>query len=497
MGARRVAVRAALLVAAVLAAARASSAQPAGRSTAVVDGDRLRVRQADLAIVQPSARQRGRQPVVDIRARVLNRGPAPAPATRVEAGSSWDEARALANVRALGPGESLEVALELRVPADASGEREFTVALDPDKQAPDPDRSNNLATARATLASEAARLPDLALGEPRAEASADGRVLMVTATVRNQGDRVSPRTDLAVSADGGRAEWTEPPVAVVSSLAAGASQRIALRLHLRRALAAGRHDITLTVDPRQIVRDPDRRNNQGIVQVAIAPPPPPRNADLAIVRARARQRGHQPVVEIRARVRNLGPGRAPATRVEAGSSWNQARALADVRSLGPGETQEVALALPVPEDATGRREFTVSLDPDQRTGDPDTGNNVATARATLAVGRNPPARTSPEGPDNTLRAVLAVLAAAVLVLLLRTANKLRRRREREKVTPQVEARWVDRGLYGQRAELRVAPGESLELSIAVRAGEARSELALPEQATASPGSEPWPARPIR
>lgn len=316
----------------------------------------------DLAIVDARAEQES-DVVRAVRVVVLvrNLGAAIAQPTQVAA-RPRQGAAAQARLRALGPGESQEVILHVRDTAGTAGTEidQIFVAVDPLQQVRESDERNNSRVVPIALAQ---RLPDLVIAGAAARQDDLRRAVQVVATVRNAGSAGVPGADVAVrSPEGARMTRTGP-------LAPGQAQEVALELPLPRD-AARTHEVIITVDPEQRVRESDERNNARRVPIAM----PPRLPDLTVGAVRAEPDDERHVERVVAAVRNDGRGAAPGTEVTARSPWGTQTT--STRSLAPGEVQEVAFELPLRAGAAGTHEVTVVVDPGQRIGESDEGNNV-------------------------------------------------------------------------------------------------------------------------
>ena len=371
----------------------------------------------------PAVRDR----TVEIRVRIENTGNRPAPATLASsAAPEWDTA--VKQVDALDAGATQDVVFVFAIPEGATGSVVFTVRADSGADVEELSEDNNTASIKASLrARPPATSADLVVAGAKGTAEAEDVVL--TASVRNDGEEASPATAVEASSPGWPTRRVDLP-----GIAPGRSESVTFRIPIPDDQREATHDFTLEADPGGLVPgEPTRANNVAIASVLV---PAGGLPDLIVTLA------GEPLVEETAvvvvvQVRNDGAVASPPTTAEASApGWETETQ--DVPALDPDDQRAVELTMSVPENADSTdHELTVTVDPDNDVDEESDANNVTSAGVTI-----------PENGGEGFPLWPVLLGAAALLAVLGLAyvlwNMLRPRRSASTVAAGSEAPLVGR-----------------------------------------------------
>ena len=354
-----------------------------------------------LATTGTSPLDTGSELVIPVR--VENRGNADSPATRVVATApGWDSGEA--DVEEVASGQSRDVSIRLAIPDDQRGTTSvFTLVVDPDGEVDDQDPDNNTLRVRAEIGE--APQPDLQVSAPSHELIDDSRVA-IAVVVTNIGEETSPQTTLVVTGDG----WDETRTPV-GALEPGSDLQLSVELSIPESARGTTSTLDVTATP--VAGEPDTTNNSVRHEVVVESVP-----DLALSVSGDQLVDGGEKLELQARIKNVGSGDAPATRLVATApDWQEASA--DVSALAAGDSTDVTVALVVPESQRGQRR-TFVLEVEAVSGEEVTDNNTTSRAVDI------PVAGEDEGSDWIVPALIAVAIAALglLVWLLRSRRRV-------------------------------------------------------------------------
>jgi CARDB len=358
--------------------------------------------------------------------RVENRGDGPSPATRVAASSpGWEDADAeVPPLAAPEAGENpAEVTIRLAIPDDQRGTTaEFTLFVDPDQTIAEHDSDNNDLSVRAAIPEGERPVPDLAVTEPSHRLVGTESVA-ITVTVTNVGQAEAPATTLTVSGSG----WEEASSAVD---ALGPGGNVPVQVELPIPASARGTTTTFAVTATPVPDEPDTRNNSLAYEVDV-PAAVELAPDLALDVTGDRLVDDGQRLELLTTVTNIGSGDAPATRiVVTAPGWQDANA--DVRALPAGESEDVGIALVVPESQRGRS-VTFALEVEAVPREAGTADNVGSR--TVEIPAAEVVTTTPVEDDDGLGWIVPAIVVGALLAGLLGYWWLRRRRRGAEAPP--------------------------------------------------------------
>jgi subtilase family serine protease len=314
----------------------------------------------DLALGTQSSALSGHR--LTLAVRIRNAGNAAAPATVVQA-TRRSGARVETRVPPLAPGGQTSVKLELPV-GERDGGHTLTlrVTVDPAGDVREHDEANNSRTVHVRVP---AGRPDLAVAFRRVRLSADKSRAVVSLAVFNRGPGRALATAVRLSSSG----WRDQ-TAAVRPLARGARATIELVLPLRDSLRGREHLLVAVVDPERRIAEVDEGDNEVSRRFLIAAVTP----DLTVTPV-GEPTVEEDLVLTRFRVRNVGAGAAPATRLEVRGADLESQ-LARVPRLAAGARIALSVPLGISEEAKGSTvRLTAIVDPDNAVLESSEDNN--------------------------------------------------------------------------------------------------------------------------
>jgi len=342
---------------------------------------------------------------VRVLADVVNRGTGDSPSTTASAssaGATLESGPTPSTVRALRPGESTTASVLVDIPYGfRDQEHQFTLAVEPILGEARTD--NNRAS---TASIRVPHLPpDLAITSATAELVDEDQTVLIVAEVRNLGEGPAPSTSLhTVDVSPGilallfgpRTGWANSAAETVDELLPNRAQTVELRLE-DIPYEERDHDHVFTIIVDQVPGDANRDNNQLETSRLPIPHLPP---DLRVIGAVARASSDIETVEIEATIENIGEGPAEATSASAdssGATWGEHED--GVRSLDPGESQQVRFSLNIPDEKRGLEQAFLVRVPEQPGGLDTEFDEAETPRIPIP---NYPPDLSLESPSATL-----------------------------------------------------------------------------------------------
>jgi hypothetical protein len=379
---------------------------------------------------------------------VANRGKAWAPETKVFARDpDHDWQSPMRPVRALGPGQTQDVEIRLRIPDKQRDiTHVFLVEVDPNNEIKEPDEDNNTARTPGIYAPPKSRRPrrrpDLIIESIKQyRFEQDGEVLVLVVYVENPGNIRAGPTEVAILEPG--YDWARERTEV-GALNTGERREVELRLRLPNEVRGTTQTFLLKVDPGERIDELSEENNELRTRGIRTQPPSRKPPDLKIEFKERRFEENNEVLVLVVYVENLGNTRAGPTEVailEPGYDW--ARQRTEVGALNPGERREVELRLRLPNEVRGTTQtFLLKVDPEERIDELEESNNELRRQVVLPIQTGPapkPAEAEEISPEVvTWKLILfavvsgSITLSAIIFTMHNTIRNRRRKKWQEK-----------------------------------------------------------------